>query len=121
MAQALQRVGRGDSCLDSGELAQLEMVKGSPPTVKSGLLEGERRAAGIRFEPTPTIKSGPDKAGSQLGVKGMIRIVSEVDPDTPLKPSLLHSHRKAVTCPLRLIGVSDLADRTSSAALYSNK
>ena len=46
--------GGGDSCLDSGELAQLEisgemvqleMVKGSPPTVKSGLLEGERRVA----------------------------------------------------------------------------
>ena len=40
--------GGGDSCLDSGELAQLEisgemvqleMVKGSPPTVKAGLLE----------------------------------------------------------------------------------
>ena len=68
--------GGGDSCLDSGELAQLEisgemaqleMVKRSPPTVKSGLLEGERRAARIRFEPTSINMGGLATLGVSWG------------------------------------------------------
>ena len=58
--------GNGDSCLDSGEMGQLEMVRESLPTVKSGLLEGERRAGerfGTHFNKTPN-----DRGLASLGV-----------------------------------------------------
>ena len=58
--------GKGDSCLDSGEMGQLELVRGSLPTVKSELVEGERRA-GERFG-THLNKSPNDRGLASLGV-----------------------------------------------------